>query len=79
MITETLYYVGVHNWSFRPNQPAEIVGVKMVVPTGLTIRRPCFEVRYEDGIVDFCPINADHAYKLLTKDELPELANFPKP
>lgn len=79
MIIETVYYVGVSNWSFRPNQPAEIVGVKMCVPTGLIVKRPCFEVRYEDGTVDFCAIDDPSAYKLFTKDELPGLANLPKP
>ncbi len=72
MTVEPIYYVGLHHYVFRPNQPAEVIGVVSCVPDGTIIKRPCFVVRYPDGLVDYNPIADNGAtYKLVTKDELP--------
>lgn len=57
MKTEPCYYVGTHHYSFRPGKPALILGVVSVTPDGEE-PRPCFHVRYPDGVEDYSPISA---------------------
>lgn len=62
------YFVGTHRYSFRPDQPAEIVGVKMVRPDRLGAEpRPCFELRWPDGFIDYSPIDDPGTYRIESK------------
>ena len=52
------YFIGLHPYGFRTGQPALILGV--VVING----RPCFHLRYPDGVEDDTPIeNEDFSGK----------------
>jgi len=64
--TEKCYYTGTHRYSFRAGQPAEIIGVFMAAPEGADWR-PCFYVRYPDGIEDLSPISDMDNYTLTFK------------
>ncbi len=55
MKREEIFLVGTHRYSFRPCQPAKIVGVTMGTPDGLG-SRPCFVVLFRDNKQDFVPI-----------------------
>ncbi|MFH1668035.1 MAG: hypothetical protein ABH884_03380 [Candidatus Komeilibacteria bacterium] len=48
---EKIFAVGIHQDWFRPGEPAEITGVRMVTPKGKE-PRPCFVVRFKDGTQD---------------------------
>lgn len=67
-IGENAFYVGLRPHSFRFGQPAEIIGVKMVAPQGLN-PRPCFHLRFEDGMEDFSPIHEVSSYQIISKEE----------
>ena len=50
-------------WGFRSGDWAEIVGVRMVLPEdGRTGYRPCFVIRFQDGVEDFYVINDEDAH-----------------
>lgn len=49
-------YTGTHKYSFRCSEKGRITGVKMVQPDGAGKFRPCFEVVYADGVVDYSPV-----------------------
>ena len=57
MKEEKLYLVGTHRGSFRPGEPAEIIGTVMV-ETANDGLRPCFKVRFNDGQEDTTTIFA---------------------
>jgi hypothetical protein len=52
LLTQKCYLVGVHRYSFRAGEPAEIIGVKFAKPTGYEWRL-AYEVEFIDGIRDF--------------------------
>ncbi len=56
------YYVGIHRWSFRPNEPALILGVRWV--DDLQPPRACFHVKYEDDVEVLVPICDYGTYEL---------------
>ena len=64
MNSEKCFYTGTHPYSFRSGQPAEVVGVNMVDPAGKGDWRPCFHVRFPDGVEDFCPVLETQHYEL---------------
>lgn len=46
---------GVHQYTFRCGQVAEITGVRIARPAtkaGELKARPCFSIRFEDGVED---------------------------
>lgn len=59
------FLIGNHRYSYRNNEECEIIGVKVVEPDGLKPRL-CFEVLYNDGVIDFIPVISyiDKTYKL---------------
>lgn len=54
---------GTHPYSFRRDQWAAVIGVAMVEPDGLP-PRPCFVVRFADGVTDYTPMHDSGAYEL---------------
>ena len=50
-------------WVFRSGEWAEIVGVRMVLPEdGCPGYRPCFVVRFKDGVEDHWVIHDEDAH-----------------
>ena len=76
MQTSKAYYVGTHRYSSRAGEPAEIVGVQVVVPTGRSESRPCFHLRYKDGHEDFCPTSDKNNYEIISQKQL-DLGEIP--
>jgi len=60
--TGTAYICNTHWASFRINEWAEIVGVKILTPEKLPPRM-VFEVRFEDGFIDYTAISDSSSYK----------------
>jgi hypothetical protein len=64
--TELAYLIGTHLYSFRPGEPARIVGVSIVTPPPTMAASstdvfvgdplPCFEREFLDGKHDFVPV-----------------------
>lgn len=57
METAPAFLVGTHPYAFRSGEAAEIVGVKTVFPKNGRTPRPCFEVKYQDGVIDYTPVS----------------------
>lgn len=65
-VSSPCYLVGVHEWAFRPGEAAEILRVVMVTPEP-NEPRPCFEVRYKDGKIDYVPLSElESAYAIVS-------------
>ncbi len=64
------YLVNVHRHSFRPGEPAKIVGVFIVTPPGTNIPRPCFRVRFRDGKVDYVPVSGTANFRIISEEDL---------
>lgn len=66
------FYRSDHPYAFRSGDTAEVIGIKFVEPDGPSGNhlpgRPCFEVRYEDGTIDYTPIYNTGDYELLGPD-----------
>lgn len=60
MKTKPAFYIGVHNHSFRRGKPARILKVEAVEVGGEW--RPCFKVKYPDGMVDWSPLSDRQNY-----------------
>lgn len=54
---------GTHHHSFKRNEWADILGVRMCTPFGYDIRA-AFECRYKDGSVDYIPISDAPNYEI---------------
>lgn len=54
---------GIHHYSFRSGEWAEIIGVRVDTPEGLDAR-PAFLCRYEDGAFDHIPIIDSYNYEI---------------
>lgn len=66
MPTKKAYYTGTSINSFRPGCRALILGIFFVTPPG-SEPRPCFALRYEDGIMDFSPVSDISNYQLFSE------------
>lgn len=75
MITTPLTITGHHPYAFRCGEPAKIIGVVMVDPENHLSPRPCFHVRFADGVEDWIPLSdvqrpsGDEAYKFAALEE----------
>lgn len=56
MPNEKVYIVTLMDEQYRPGEPAEIVGVEMVIEADK--ETPCFRLRYEDGEEKLAPLDA---------------------
>lgn len=62
------YLIGRIWISYRPEEPALILGVKLVSPDGHD-ERPCLHVQFADGVEDFIPLSdvSRGAYAIIPK------------
>lgn len=65
MIAKDLYIVNKGVNDFRPNEPALIIGYKLVKPSDNLDYRSCFEVKYSDGIIDYIIADKDSSFYTL--------------
>ena len=63
------FFVWIHPGGFRPGKPAEIIGVSFVTPSGKEARA-CYQVRFEDGKEDFCPISESDKFAIISEDDV---------
>jgi hypothetical protein len=67
-MNQRAFLVGTHGYSFRPGEPAEILGVVFVTPKGLHTR-PCFEIRFADGKKDLVPLFDKENFKIIPETQ----------
>ena len=67
MKTEKAYLIGTHPYSYRPGEPAEIIGTKIVKPIGDLEQnwRLCYEIKFSDGQIDYHPVRDKSNYKII--------------
>ena len=58
-------FKGKSNYPYRRDQKGAITGVKLVQPGGHAEFRPCFEVTYPDGDVDYAAIGDGDTYEIM--------------
>lgn len=63
------YYVGTHQYSFRSEEVAKVVGLNTIYRDDLP-PRVCFHIVFADGKEDWCPVEDVENYRLLTSDEI---------
>lgn len=68
MEREIVYLIDNSGNGFRCGIPAQIIGVEMITPKGLSPRL-CYHLKWSDGVEDFKPMN-ENGYKILTFTEL---------
>ena len=54
---------GTHRYSFRHDEWGMLIGVRLITPKGQN-ERPCFEILYNDGFIDYKPISDKHNYEI---------------
>ena len=69
MTRDNAYYIGTNLHSFRPNIPAEIVGVEWVSPVEKESRL-CYHIRWADSTEDWAPISDSENYKIITFQDI---------
>ncbi len=70
--TSKAYYVGTHRHSFRPGEPAAILGIVWYTPREKERpARACFHLRYADGKEDFSPMGDTANYTIQGPQKTP--------
>ena len=59
---------GTHPHSFRSGEWADIIGVKVFAPQGLSLRVG-YQCLYDDGFIDYIPISDASNYEIETVDD----------
>jgi hypothetical protein len=67
---DTVYYVGLHPYSFRAGQIAQVLGLVMFPGPFGGRPRACFYVRYPDGAEDYAPCQEPNNYALGSQPQL---------
>ena len=62
--TDKAYLVGIHRYSFRAGEPAEILSVSMVANSEGEFR-PCYHIQFSDGETDYTCIEDYKNYKII--------------
>jgi len=63
MKREKVFLIQTHHISFRPGEPAIILGVEMVTPDGENKEpRLCYHVQYSDFEEDWVPLKGEKDY-----------------
>jgi hypothetical protein len=72
MKIEKVYLIQTHRISFRPGEPAVILGVEMCTPDGGNKEpRLCYHIEYPDYAEDFVAIEDNAgAYEILTIEKI---------
>lgn len=76
---EKVFLVGIHRYSFRAGEPAEIIGLKMATPDNM-LPRLCYQIQFGDGAIDYVAcsdsLNFDIiSWTQLLKNEIPVVRN----
>jgi len=65
MKLKDIYIKNIQEGSFRPNVVATIIQVKLFIPEkGCGLPRPCFLIKYPDGVLDTIPIFSDETFQI---------------
>jgi hypothetical protein len=67
---ERAYLIGTNLYSFRYQEPAEIIDVVMVALGDKYKKRLCFVVKYKDGFRDWVAVKDDKNYKIVAESDL---------
>jgi len=70
------YLVGIHRYSFRSGEPAEIQGVVMNCSMDYEFK-PCYKIKFADGTEDLVPIYDEKNYKIIGFKDILE-GNLPE-
>lgn len=70
MIKTDTYLVGINHHSFRKGVPAMIIGIKSIVPALGQEPRLCYEAIFDDGVIDYTPVNDEENYVITTMEEM---------
>lgn len=77
MIRDKAYLIGINPYSFRKGEPAEIVGVELLIPEGGLKKRLCYHVMWADKGEDWIPVADDENYKIISFEDILS-GNIPK-
>lgn len=70
MKREKVYLIDLSGVGFRLNKPAEIIGIEMCTPEGLSPRL-CYHLKWEDSKEDWKPVGEDrNTYQIKTFTEI---------
>jgi hypothetical protein len=72
MKEQKAFLIGIHPYSFREGEPAEIIGVSFCTPDGLE-ERLCYKIRYNDGKEDFVAVSDTKNYKIINETDAKEV------
>lgn len=74
MKVNDFFIVGVHRYTFRAGEIAQVIGVKMVTPSNGIEYEPrlSYQIRFPDGIIDYVPFTDVDAgnWELVTIEDL---------
>lgn len=76
MKRDKAYLVGVHRYSKRGGEPAEIIGVEMVTPKNNTSRL-CYHIMWADKEEDWLPVADSENYKIISFEDI-KAGNIPE-
>lgn len=69
----TAYLLGTGPNSFRVGEPAKIIGVEIITfdlkGGGDATPRPCYVIQFDDGLIDYTPIEAAQ-YQIISFKEI---------
>ena len=71
MKIEQAYLVGIHRYSFRCGEPAEILDVKITTPKGSS-PRACYCVKHsdDDNTIDYVVVSAITDYEIISESDV---------
>lgn len=61
----TAYFIGKNRYSYRPDEPAEIIGVVFYTPDKEEAR-VCYHVRYVDGMEDYNALADNENFEIVS-------------
>ena len=83
MDTKRAYIAGIHRYTFRAGEPAEILDTVFIQPDFLSAEAMeikiancdeewcvCFRVRFMDDVEDYIPLSDLQHYKIISVDEI---------
>jgi hypothetical protein len=66
---QSAFLVGTHRYSFRPGEPARILGV-VFVTRACDKARACYHVRFKDNREDDVPIEDATNFAIISEDDV---------
>lgn len=71
MKKQKAFLVGIHRYSLRAGEPAEVIGVSFCTPEG-NEERLCFQIRFRDATEDYVAVSATAHYKIINQVDVDE-------